>query len=186
MVKRRSVCGLLALLPGAPLWAQPATFRFDGEDYAQQFVGAPPHGDRVMEFVRPTENLNNWTRLVGLRYQPMPFLGNDPVAAALRLEQVVMKANPQARTHVMSNEAKTDATIDFLTWTDGQDIMEFNVFRYVKSPDGRGLVSLQVAHRFHSGQPQVGEKLRATRASWVRQVVQHDMGAVTQAVLALR
>jgi hypothetical protein len=116
----------------------------------------------------------------------MPFLNNDPVAAALQLEKVVMKANPQARTSVMSNEAKTDATIDFLTWTDGQDIMEFNVFRYVKSPDGRGLVSLQVAHRFHSDQPQAAEKLRATRMSWVRQVVQHDMGAVTKAVLAPR
>jgi hypothetical protein len=86
----------------------------------------------------------------------------------------------------MSNEAKTEATIDFLTWIDGQDIMEFNVFRYVKSPDGRGLVSLQVAQRFHSGQPQLAEKLRATRASWVRQVVQYDMGSVSKAVLAPR
>lgn len=186
MMKRRWVCGLLCVLPSAALWAQSSVFRFDGEDYAQQFVGAPSNGDRLVEFVRPTESLNNWTRLVGLRYQQMPFLNNDPVAAALQLEKVVMKANPQARTSVMSNEAKTDATIDFLTWTDGQDIMEFNVFRYVKSPDGRGLVSLQVAQRFHSGQPQVAEKLRATRASWVRQVVQYDMGSVSKVVLAPR
>jgi hypothetical protein len=186
MVKRRWVCGLLCLLPGAALWAQSPVFRFDGEDYAQQFVGEPVNGDRLVEFVRPAENLNNWTRLVGLRYQQMPFLGNDPVAAALRLEQVVMKANPQARTNVMSNEARTDATIDFLTWTDARDIMEFNVFRYVKSPDGRGLISLQVAQRVDSRQPQVAQMLRATRASWVRQVVQHDMGLVTRAVLAPR
>lgn len=185
-MKRRSVFGLLCVLPSAALWAQPSVFRFDGEDYAQQFVDAPTNGDRLVEFVRPTENLNNWTRLVGLRYQQMPFLDNDPMAAALQLEKVVMKANPQARTRVISNEAKTDAAIDFLTWTDGQDVMEFNVFRYVKSPDGRGLVSLQVAHRFHSGQPQVAEKLRATRMSWVRQVVQYDMGSVTKAVLAPR
>ncbi|MBT9552250.1 MAG: hypothetical protein IV088_15480 [Hydrogenophaga sp.] len=116
----------------------------------------------------------------------MPFLDNDPVAAALQLERVVMKANPQARTSVMSNEAKTDATIDFLTWSGDQANMEFNVFRYVKSPDGRGLVSLQVAHRFRASEPQLAETLRATRASWVKQVVQHDMKAVTQAVMALR
>jgi len=186
-MKRRSVFGLLCVLPGAALWAKPAAFRFDGEDYIQQFVGAPPSGDRVVEFVRSSENLNNWTRLVGLRFQQMPFLGNDPVAAALQLEQVVLKTNPKARTSVMSNEAKTDATIDFLTWSNDQGAgMEFNVFRYVKSPDGRGLVSLQVAHRFHAGEPQLAEKLRATRMSWVKQVVQHDMGAVTQAVMALR
>lgn len=185
-MKRRSFCGLLCALPGAALWAQPASFRFDGENYIQQFVGAPPSGDRVVEFVRPTENLNNWTRLVGLRFQQMPFLDNDPVAAALQLERVVMKANPQARTSVMSNETKTDTTIDFLTWSADQAGMEFNVFRYVKSPDGRGLVSLQVAHRFQASEPQVAEKLRATRMSWVRQVVEHDMGAVTQAVMARR
>ena len=185
-MKRRSFCGLLCALPGAALWAQPAGLQFDGERYTRQFVGAPSNGDQLLEFVRPTENLNNWTRLVGLRYQQMPFLGNDPLAAALRLEQVVTKANPQARTNVMSNDAKTDATIDFLTWSEGQETMEFNVFRYVKSPDGRGLVSLQVAHRFHSGEPQVAERLRATRMSWVRQVVQYDMGAVSKAVLPPR
>lgn len=184
-MKRRSVCGLLCVLPGAALWAQPAVFRFDGENYIQQFVGAPPSGDRVVELVRSTESLDNWTRLVGLRFQQMPFLGNDPVAAALQLEQVVKKANPQARTSVMSNASKTDATIDFLTWSD-QESVEFNVFRYVKSSDGRGLVSLQVAHRFRVNEPQVEEKLRVTRMSWVPQVIEHDMGAVTQAVMAAR
>lgn len=184
-MKRRLVCGLLCVLPSAALWAQAAVFRFDGEDYVQQFVGAPPGGDRVVEFVRPKENLDNWTRLVGLRFQQMPFLGNDPVAAALQLEQVVKKNNPQARTSVMSNADKTDATIDFLTWND-QESVEFNVFRYVKSPDGRGLVSLQVAHRFRVQEPQVAEKLRLTRMAWVQQVIEHDMGAVTQAVMAAR
>jgi hypothetical protein len=48
MMQRRSVCGLLCALPSAALWAQPSVFRFDGEDYAQQFVGAPANGDRLV------------------------------------------------------------------------------------------------------------------------------------------
>ncbi|MBT9552249.1 MAG: hypothetical protein IV088_15475 [Hydrogenophaga sp.] len=58
-MKRRSFCGLLCVLPSAALWAQPKGFLFDGENYVQQFVGAPPSGDRVVEYVRPPETLNN-------------------------------------------------------------------------------------------------------------------------------
>jgi hypothetical protein len=56
--------------------------------------------------------------------------------------------------------------------------MEFNVFRFTKSGDGRAVVSLQFAHRFTDTSPEGQEKFKQLRQSWVNQAVGFDMNTL--------
>ena len=129
------------------------TVSVDGEAFTKKFVGKPPRGDKLLEFVRDSESFDNWTKLVGYRYQQLPALGNDPIKYASFMGQVVKQANPQANFQVLKNEQTNEAIIDFLTWPKDQKFIELNVFRFWKSKDGNAVVSLQLAYRFEPPKP---------------------------------
>lgn len=122
----------------------------DGEIFSKRFDGAPPNGDKLIEFVRDSEAFDSWTKLIAYRYQQLPHLGNDPVKYASVLGQSVRQANSQAPVKVAQDESSGDAILDFLTWTSDQKHMELNVWRFWKSSDGKAVVSLQFASKFPS------------------------------------
>ena len=134
----------LALLPVIAL-AQGAV-TFDGERYDKAFEnrkGRVP----VIEYVRPPERIENWTRLVAIRHFPQL---SDPKAAATDLARTVRQHNPQARFDLIAKDDGTEAMVDFITWAPGDERMEFNVHRYRKVPGTPGLVAYQFAWRFRS------------------------------------
>jgi hypothetical protein len=147
----------------------------DGEAFTNKFIGSPPNGDKLIEFIRSSETFENWTKLVGYRYQQLPKLDNDPRKTALSLERIVKMKNPRAKARVITNKRTNEAIIDFLTWPKDGKYMEFNVFRYTKSPDGKAVVSLQLAYRFTEASPKGIEKFKKIRSDWVRQAAAFDM-----------
>jgi hypothetical protein len=153
----------------------------DGESFTNQFVGKQPNGDKLLEFVRPTESFNNWTKLVGYRYQQLPALSNDPMKYALAMERLVKQTNPQAPVKVTRNELSGEAIVDFLTWPQNQSYMELNVFRFWKSKDGNAVVSVQFANKFVAFKPELSQngvneyqrnlnEIRERRQNWIKQV----------------
>ena len=100
------------LIQGAS--AQNAPITLDGERFEKQFVGNPPNGDKLLEFVREVETFEKWTKLVGLRYQQLPRIDNDPLKLAQSMALMVKKANPNANSKVIFNEKTSEAIIDFL------------------------------------------------------------------------
>lgn len=120
----------------------------DGESFDKRFDGAPPNGDKLIEFVRDNETFDSWTKLVAYRYQQLPGLESDPVKYASALGQAVKQANPQAAVKVARDEKSGDAVLDFVTWPVDQKYMELNVWRFWKSADGKAVISLQLAHKF--------------------------------------
>jgi len=168
-----AILAALAVLPAA--FAQSATITFDGEAYIKKFVGMPPGRDKLVEYVRRSESFENWTRLIGFRYQPLPQIGNDPVKFAQGMAQSVKTVNPQAQTKIIVSEDKAEAILDFLTWPPNGAFMEFNVFRYARSKDGNGIVSVQFAHRFTDQSPQGMERFKKLRQSWIAQAAAFDM-----------
>lgn len=164
---------LLALTQG--VFANEDVVSIDGEAFTNKFVGNPPNDDKLVEFIRKEETFKNWTKLVGYRYQHMPQIENDPRKAALGLEHIVKRTNPKARARVITNKQRSEAIIDFLTWPKDGKYMEFNVFRYVKSTDGKAVVSLQLAYRFTDASPAGIEKFKKVRTDWLKQAVAFDM-----------
>jgi len=166
----------------------------DGEAFAKRFVGNPPNGDKLLEFVRDSESFDNWTKLVGYRYQQLPGLGNDPIKYASAMGQMVKKVNPQANFQILKNEQANEAIIDFLIWPKDQKYMELNVFRFWKSKDGKAIISLQLAYRFETPKPALtqesvneferkGKEIRERRNSWIKQAAESDTKLIDAALL---
>ena len=166
----------------------------DGEAFTKKFIGKPPNGDKLLEFVRDSESFENWTKLVGYRYQQLPGLGNDPIKYASAMGQMVKRVNPQANFQVLKNEQANEAIIDFLTWPKDQKYMELNVFRFWKSKDGKAVVSLQLAYRFETPKPALtqesvneferkGKEFRERRHSWIRHATESDATPIEGALL---
>jgi hypothetical protein len=164
-----SICGAIA---------QDHAILVDGEAFTKKSVGKPPGGDRLVEYIREDESFEKWTKLVGFRYQQLPRIQNDPTKLAPAMAKIVKASNPRAQTRVIVNREKGEAVVDFLTWPSDGSYMEFNVFRYVRSADGNGIVSLQLAHRFTDVSAEGAEKFKKLRESWVNQAVEFDMEIV--------
>ena len=159
--------------------AQNTPITLDGETFTKQFVGNPPNGDKLLEFVRETETFEKWTKLVGIRYQQLPGVGNDPKRVAQGMARIVKTTNPKANSRIITNKQTSEALIDFLTWPPNGAFLEFNVFRYVKSKDGNGVISLQFAKRFTSNSsPEAIKQFKSLQKSWVDQAAAFDMGIV--------
>ncbi|WP_293780586.1 hypothetical protein [uncultured Oxalicibacterium sp.] len=166
----------------------------DGEIFAKKFVGTPPNGDKLLEFVRDSESFDNWTKLIGYRYQQLPGLENDPIKYAVFLGQMVKQANPQANFQIIRNKQSDEAIIDFLTWPQDQKFMELNVFRLWKSTDGKAVVSLQIAYRFSVPTPvttresgndveRKRNELRERRQLWIKHAAESDVKAIEMTLL---
>jgi hypothetical protein len=133
------------------------------EDQAQQEDGSP--GEGLAEFTLPGETVNDWSKLFA--FHAYPDMGDDPVAAVKMVGKVVKETNKDANFAIVENEKTGEAIIDFLTWMPESDVMEFNVFKYARAADGKGLVAMQYAQHIKLGDIDV-EGMRALRTRSVQ------------------
>lgn len=173
---------LLALLSfviaAAAAYAQDASVTFDSQVFQKRFEAAQPNGDKVIEFVRDGETVQNWTKLIGYRYQQLPRIENDAKKAAMAMAQVVRASNPSAQVQTMTKD--NEAIVDFITWSPDAKSMEFNVFKYVKSRDGNAVVSFQWAYRFSPSSISPYE-FGKFRGEWLSMAASFDMSLVQTA-----
>ena len=129
------------------------------EDQAQQEDGSA--GDALAEFTLPGETVNDWSKLFA--FHAYPEMGDDPVAAVKMVGKAVKETNKDANFAIVENEETGEAIIDFLTWAPESDVMEFNVFKYARAADGRGLVAMQYAQHIKLGDLDVERRLADAR-----------------------
>jgi hypothetical protein len=129
-------------------------------------------GDGIAEFTLPGESVDNWSKLFA--FHGYPEMGNDPLAAVEAVGKVVKETNKDANYAIVTNDKTGEAIIDFLTWAPESDVMEFNVFKYARSADGRGLVAMQYAQHVKLGEIDV-EGMRALRQRTVDEMATKDM-----------
>lgn len=175
---------LLCMLP--PIAHAQRIFTIDGEAFTKKFVGHPPHGDKLLEFIRQNETFNKWTKLIGLRSQHLPRVHNDPLSTAVAMARFLKRANPQAPMRIITNKDKSEAILDFLIWPPNGAYLEFDVFRYVQSRNKQTVLSLQMAYRFtdltKQGQQRFRKQFPKIRASWIKQAAAFDMDTVRTAL----
>lgn len=147
----RVVIAAVCLMLGfASTWADTADVEFNGQRYYPAFENAerPPDGSGhpFVEFTLAGENVENWNKLFA--YHEFPDLDVSPNIAVAALGREVKIQNKDANFAVTEVPGGEEAIIDFLTWAPDSDVMEFNVFKYVRAGDGNGLIALQYAQRF--------------------------------------
>ena len=149
--------------------AETPTVEFGGERFTLNFEDQATledgsRGEGLAEFTLPGETVEDWSKLFA--YHAYPEMGDDPVAAVKMVGKVVKETNKDANFAIVENEKTGEAIIDFLTWTPESDVMEFNVFKYARAADGKGLVAMQYAQHIKLGDIDV-EGMRALRARTV-------------------
>ena len=141
---------LLALLSSPTAAGAQATLTFGGEPYVRKHEQMNEKA-AIIEFVPAEETLEDWTRLVGFH----GFWHNKDTAAeaAQTLARLAAERYPDgAKPRVRSKGA--EALVDFVAKAPNSDVLEFNVFKYGRAPDGRGIVAFQFARRFRGLDPE--------------------------------
>jgi hypothetical protein len=173
---------LLLLFFAQSAIAREVPLMFEGEPFTKKFIANSPNGDKLIEFVRENESFEKWTKLIGYRYQQLPGIGNDPIKAAVAMDQILKTVNPKAQSMVFVNDKTNDAIIDFLIWPSDGKLMEFNVFHFVRSNDGNAVVSLQLTYRFTDITVDGIEKFKKIRQAWITQAGAFDMKSIHDAL----
>ncbi len=147
------------------------TYHLDYHDRAKLPDGS--FGDGVAEFTLKGETVNDWTKLFA--YHAYPGVPENPELAAETLGKTVKENNKDANYALTDVPKSDEAIVDFLTWAPDSDVMEFNVFKYAKTGDGRGLVALQYAQRFKADDLDVAA-FRSLRERMVEEMEHTDVG----------
>jgi len=128
--------------------AAPPVVAFEGQRYTLAFedhttLEDGQMGDAIAEFTLPGETVEDWSKLFA--FYAYPQMGDDPAAAVEAVGKAVKEANKDTNYAIAIDEETGEAIIDFLTWLPESDVMEFNVFKYARAEDGRGLIAMQFA-----------------------------------------
>lgn len=115
-MKRMRLLALSSMLVASVACAQPSV-TFDGDRYVLR-GDARSAAIPLVEYVRPGESLQGWTRLVAIRHFAKL---DDPRAAAGNLARLVREHNPNARADVIAKQDGSEAIVDFITWAPGDD-----------------------------------------------------------------
>lgn len=166
--------------------AQTTVVTMDGVTLAKRNASTAPNGNQLMEFVAANESFENWTRLVGFRYQQLNAIDNDPVKMANIVAAELQKKNPAGPPRVHTSPDKTEALIHYALWGPGDRYLEFNTWRYTRSPDGKGVYSLQLAARVTQATAPDNNTLSRLRQGWMNQATGYDMRMVLRTLSQAR
>ena len=175
----RIAAALLAFLSSlAVAGAQPSTLAFGGEQYVRKHEQSNEKA-AILEFVPAGESLEGWTKLVGFHgfWDNMGTAADAAhVLAGLARRQYPGGPAPRVRTK------GAEALVDFVAKAPNSEVVEFNVFKYGRAADGRGVVAFQFARRFRGLAP---EEVRTLAAGSIAEAAGFDLKIVNAALKRL-
>ncbi len=155
--------------------------KFNGAKYQLMYsVKNKEHNGYLNEYFKLGEDYNNWTELVAVHHFPNAY---SPLDQAEAFREYLGSINcPSA---LVEDEKNNSAIIDFIL-IDGDKlpiILEFNVFKYAKSPEC-GTIALQYAKRYvvSNGLEVDGIKkeFAKTRNSALKKVEKYEIPAIVK------
>ena len=173
-----AAAGLLAVI--APQAAKAGEVEFLNETYVTAHEDIRAIGFSLVEYVRPAEKIETWTKLVG--FHKFPDNTETPKQAVQVFAQILKKIDPAHRSSIIENPNTGEAIIDFLVSKEGSDVMEFNVYKYARHPSGIGLIAIQFAQRFTLGEVDADE-LKAVRSKAVDEAAAFDMSKLVPVIV---
>ena len=179
----RSALTTACLLATAWAIAAPSPVRMDGKILPQEFVGQMTKSERLKEYVAADETFERWTRLIGLRLQSVPQIGNDPLKMAQNMAALARRQYPDMPQPNIVPQ-KDGAIVQFYAYQAGKNgILEANVFRYWKRKEG--LYSLQFARRvpLSSMNEASAKKLANQNIALIKEIADVDTRQVEKALM---
>lgn len=124
--------------------------KFDNEIYNLKFSKKAPFiKGYINEYIRPSENTKNWTKLIGVYHHPE---SSDPIKFAIEMRDLVKGITRNAEVSLYVNKDKNEAMVDFVVSIPSKNhslpYLEFNVFKY-KKYDDKGVIAFQYAQRYY-------------------------------------
>lgn len=165
------VCSLAAFASAAEPLVEPSLLMFAEEPFVCRFAVGNAQ-EKLAEFTRADETIDNWQKLVAVRHYPLADC--TPAAAAAEVVKALQRANPLARHQLLVKDDGSEALLDFVTWPADARYAEFNAFRYLKEKSHPGLVSYQFAYRFTDSSPAGTEKFKRARDAWLTELREVD------------
>lgn len=153
----------------APFSAWPApestgnSLTFQNETYVEQPEREKDYV-RVVEFVRPHENQDSWTKRIAIRHHPRLM---TPYKTALNLGRKLQEENPGLTFHVFTCNNGTEAGIEFLARSKEGDYTEFNIYRFMQRDGYSGLISYNFSYRVNNASPEQTSLITENSREWV-------------------
>jgi len=149
----RMIVALIFLLAAPALsLADVPDVKFGGQSYhpGPEYQGDAAGGSdfAAVEFTLDGETVDDWTKLFA--FHDYAGLDAEPAAAAATVRKTVLEQYKDASVAITDVAGSDEAILDFLTYDPKRDVMEFDIFKYARAPDG-GLIALQFAQRFPAG-----------------------------------
>ena len=121
---------------------------FLGADYNLAYSSRGAGGGYFNEYVKNGQTVKNWNELLVVHHFP---LAKSPLTEAKKLSSVITaiyaKQNKKAPVALSYNDKTDAAIVDFVmpVLDNKKELkcLEFNIFKYEKSPDGKGLIAFQ-------------------------------------------
>ncbi len=131
------------------------TVNFNGNVYNLSFSAKGAGGGFYNEYNKKGQSVKDWNELVVVHQFPN---AKSPLVEAKKVASVVTaiyaKQSKKAPVAVSYNDKKDEAIVDFILPVPDEKnqslkCLEFNVFKYQKAKNGKGLVAFQYAKRFY-------------------------------------
>lgn len=141
---------LILIIPVISGCSQNNSVKFDNQNYILQFSKkSPSTNGYINEYIKPEENIKNWTEMIGVYNYPN---ATSPTKLAREMATLVKLTNPQAGVSLMNNKDGKAAIVDFLSWAPSKetgkiDFLEFDVFKF-QTYKNNSVISLQYARKY--------------------------------------
>ena len=120
----------------------PKSVEFNGIKLSHAFEQAQEE-QFIVEYIPAGETLEKWSTMFAVRKQNIP---STPLDHAIRLAQSITQRNPKLGANVIFHEDNPEkAMVTFIAV--GGGVIEYNVWKFMKTDGFNGLVSYQFAVR---------------------------------------
>lgn len=170
----RAAVALVILVASLTLAVAETSLVFGGDRFVRKYTSGNDKA-RLIEFVPPEESIEDWTQLIG--YRAIFDSSQTAGQAAAAIAAVTTERYPAAKPRVRTKGG--EALVDFVIAPPNSDLVEFNVFKYARGHQGRGVLSFQYARRFRGLDP---EDVRVLGGRWVAEAAAFDMERVRAAL----
>ena len=128
----------------SPIFSFAEEIHFDNEVYKLKFSAlAPKTQGYGNEYFKTSENVSNWTKMVGVYYYPQE---DNPIKYAQNYDKTVEKTDNSMLLKFIENKKADKAAMSFLVngCENTKKFFEYNVYKFEKHPK-RGMIVIKYA-----------------------------------------
>lgn len=121
---------------------------FDNEVYKLKFSAlAPKTNGYGNEYYKNTENIEHWTKMIGIYYYPSE---DNPIKYAQNFDKIVENTENSMLLKLIENKKTNKSVISFLVngCENSKKYFEYDVYKFEKHPS-KGMLITKYAKKYH-------------------------------------